>query len=97
MPLVKIDRDLEPLMDLFLQKRKEDLDELLKLREKMDFENIRLAGHRIKGASGSYGFSDLGLLGKAIELSAKNKKSEDLINYISKFEEYLNNLEIEFE
>ena len=49
------------------------------------------------GSAGSYGFSTLSKLGKDLEVAAQQKSMDDTNLIISKIEDHLNLLEIDYE
>ena len=94
---LNLDKKLRKIIPGFLENRKKDLDDLHLAKEKSDFSKIELIGHQLMGSAGSYGFSTLSKLGKDLELAAQNKKIDDANLIISKIEDHLNLLEIDYE
>ena len=90
---LNLDKKLRKIIPGFLENR---LD-LQGASEKRDFSKIELIGHQLMGSAGSYGFSTLSRLGKDLELAAQNKRLDDANLIISKIEDHLNLLEIDYE
>lgn len=62
-----------------------------------DYETIETLAHRLKGAGGGYGFTDLTVMGKAIESSAKNKNTAETHKWINELSQYIEQVEIVYE
>ena len=94
--LKHIDADLENLVPVFLEKRKNDVEQIVKLLARRDtsgLEEIGKLGHSMKGSGGSYGFNHVSKIGKAIYDSAKanDRKAIDALNRA--LSEYLSRIE----
>ena len=94
---LNLDKKLRKIIPGFLKNRQKDLNDLQSASEKKDFSKIELIGHQLMGSAGSYGFSTLSRLGKDLEIAAQNKKLDDANLIISKIEDHLNLLEIDYE
>ena len=68
-----IDEEIARRRPLFLDNRRQDVEQMQEAMERGDYEIIRTMGHRIKGLAGSYGFPDMGLAGAQLEQAAKNQ------------------------
>jgi HPt (histidine-containing phosphotransfer) domain-containing protein len=82
------------LIPNFLKNRKNDIKEVEDSLKRKDFETIERLGHSMKGSGSIYGFDGISELGKKIESSAKNRKSEEIKNSLSELKHYLNKIEI---
>ena len=51
-----------------------------------DFDELRLYGHNLTGSGGSYGFDEIRKMGKKINLAAKAKDTELLIQLVGELE-----------
>lgn len=90
---ITFDNELICLLPTFLKRKKEELSLLRFFLNKKEFKEIESIGHKLLGNSGSYGFMELGMLGKMLMLKA-NKKDEDGINkIIIEIELYVYNIE----
>ena len=94
---LNLDKKLRKIIPGFLENRQRDLEDLHSARDKRDFSKIELIGHQLMGSAGSYGFSTLSRLGKDLENAAQQKNIEDTNLTISKIEDHLNLLEIDYE
>ena len=59
------------------------LEESLKLGQ---YDEIEKHAHRVKGNAGSYGFFDLGEIGKEMETNAKEANAERITELIKEFD-----------
>jgi len=94
--VIEVDSELEEIVPNFLKNREKDLLELKQLLENNDIEGIEKIGHKVAGSSGGYGFHELGVISKEIELTAIAKEFEPLKPLIEKFENYVLNLEVKY-
>ena len=69
--VVKVAKDLEDLIPVFMKNRAKEVDTLRAAVGASDFEQLRQLGHRMKGVGNSYGFAHVSTLGKRIEDAAK--------------------------
>ena len=69
--VVTVERDLEDLLPVFLEQRRNDLATIARALPARDFEVIRKAGHGMAGAGTSYGFEILSELGQRIVEAAR--------------------------
>ncbi len=93
---VKIDLDLKDLIPKYLKNR--DVDILLckkNLREN-NFKFISEVGHKIRGNAATYGFIELSNIGERLELSALSNNPKETENALKDFENYIQNIEIEY-
>lgn len=93
---VQIDANLEKLVPIFLKSRKEDIVILKELVESEDYQGFKMLGHKCKGAAASYGFNYIADLGKEIEKAAQNKDLAKIKGLISNYENYIEDVEIEY-
>ena len=94
---VKVAKDLEDLIPVFLGNRKKELESLRAALEAADFEQLRQLGHRMRGVGNSYGFERVSSLGKEIEEAARSRDSASLQARIAAYGEYLSKLKIAYE
>jgi len=94
---VKVPRDLEDLIPVFLSNRKKELDTLRVALASADFEQLRQLGHRMKGVGVSYGFDHVSTLGKHIEDGARSGDRASLQARIAEYADYLSKVQIAFE
>lgn len=91
---IYVDPDLADYIPTFVDNRKKELKQAETDLDAKDFESLRALGHTLKGCCASYGFIELGDLGKKLEDSAKNEKSEDIASLLSDMHWLLDHFEI---
>ena|SRR2546421_5224582 len=94
---VKIAKDLEDLIPVYLANRKKELDALRAALAAADFEKLRQLGHRMRGVGNSYGFERITSLGKEIEEGARGSDKSSLQSHIAAYGDYLSKLQIAYE
>jgi HPt (histidine-containing phosphotransfer) domain-containing protein len=94
--LVNVDRELEDLIDGFLQNRQKDLLVLKRLASDGSWDEIAKIGHRLKGTSGGYGFEHLSGLGKLLEDHGKLSQAEPVLRAITEMERHLGALKVNY-
>ena len=94
---VKVPRDLEDLIPVFISNRKKELDTLRIALASADFEQLRQLGHRMKGVGNSYGFAQVSVLGQEIEDGARSGDRASLEAHIAQYGDYLSKVQIAFE
>lgn len=75
---IYVDPDLADYIPTFVDNRKKELQQAQADLDAKNFENLRALGHTLKGCCASYGFVELGDLGKKLEQAAKTEKSEEI-------------------
>jgi HPt (histidine-containing phosphotransfer) domain-containing protein len=94
---VKVAKDLEDLIPVFMSNRHKELDTLRAALAAADFERLRQLGHRMKGVGNSYGFARVSVLGQHIEDGARSGDRAALQAAISDYEDYLSKVQIAYE
>lgn len=94
---VKVAKDLEDLIPVFLNNRKKELDALRVALAAADFEQLHQLGHRMRGAGNSYGFERVSLIGKQIEDGARTGDKASLEAHIADYGDYLAKLQVAYE
>ena len=94
---VKVAKDLEDLIPMFMSNRKKELDALRAALAAADFEQLRQIGHRMRGVGNSYGFELVSIIGKHIEDGARNADKALLAAQIADYGDYLSKVEIAYE
>ena len=79
----------EEMLNRYFERRKRDLEECVRhLREgKMNF--IEKVGHQLKGNAVTFGYPELSLIGKELEIAAQEGKKEQVSAAIGKFREWV--------
>jgi len=73
------DPDLGDLVDMFVEEMPQRAATLRDSWERADWESFGRAAHQLKGAAGSYGFSDLTPCLTRLDAGVKNRSPEDEI------------------
>jgi HPt (histidine-containing phosphotransfer) domain-containing protein len=94
---VKVAKDLEDLIPVFLANRKKELEALRAALAAADFEQLRQLGHRMRGVGNSYGFERVSVLGKDIEEGARSGDKAALAAHIAAYGDYLSRVQVAYE
>lgn len=94
--VVKIDKELEDLVPLFLKNRHRDIERLKSAAAAMSFSELKSIGHENKGLGESYGFPHLTALGARIEQAADKEETDSIRTLVNEFESYVLNVRVEF-
>ena len=86
---VKISRELEGIVPIFLGNRKKDVRTLRKALVTQDFKTVQTLGHRMKGDGGGYGFDRITEIGAAMERAAKLEDCSTIEQHIVQLEDFL--------
>jgi HPt (histidine-containing phosphotransfer) domain-containing protein len=95
--IVHIDPEIADLIPGFLENRKKDTESIGEALAQGDFETIRILGHSMKGAGGSYGFDAITDIGKSLEQDALAKNSEEIKRSVQELSAYLDRVEVTYE
>jgi len=95
--IVKVSKDIEDLIPVFLANRKKEVETLRAALAADDFEALRQVGHRMRGVGYSYGFDRVSTLGKEIEDGARSGDKGALEAHIAAYSHYLSNLRVAYE
>lgn len=94
--VVKVEKDLEDLIPNFVSNRKKDVRSLGEWITSQNYEEIRRLGHTLKGVCASYGFPQLGEMGKELEVHAKTQDVAEISKVHKKMSDFVENHRIEF-
>lgn len=92
----RIDADLEPLMERFIDNSNKDLDAMRSALEQGDFKTLSRLGHTAKGTGYGYGMRGMGDLGLEIERAAKIGEVTQCREGIEQMARYLDTVTIEY-
>ena len=95
--IVHVDPEIADLIPGFLENRRKDTQTMSDALTQGDFETIRILGHSMKGAGGSYGFDAVTDIGKSLEQAAKDKDAERVEQSLQKLSAYLDHVEVVYE
>ena len=93
---VRVEKDLETLVNRFLARKREDLDRVRAALATRDFETIRRIGHDLKGAGEGFGFPELSAFGAALERAAIARNERALKEQLAAVEQFLSRLRVTF-
>ena len=91
---VVVSKDLAALMPGFLANRAKELAALRAASADRDFETLRQAGHRMRGAAASYGFQRIAAIGREIENAAQALDAPAVAAQIEAYAQHLARLEV---
>lgn len=91
---VKIDAEIREIIPEFLARRRQEVNRLRELLRDQEYINLQMMGHRLKSNSESYGFMQLGLLGRNLENAALAESANRAATAIDEIEDFLNNVEL---
>jgi HPt (histidine-containing phosphotransfer) domain-containing protein len=94
---VKVDKDIEDLIPVFLGNRKKEIDALRVALAAADFDQLRQLGHRMRVVGYSYGFERVSVLGKHIEEGARSGDRASLEAHIADYSDYLSKVQVAYE
>lgn len=93
---VLIDKDIEEIVPMFLDNRQKDIKDIKSLLADSNLTGIEVIAHKLAGNAGSYGFTDMGLIGADMEASCQSGDIEGVKHLLEKYKNYLSNLEVEY-
>jgi len=85
---------LQGITARYIATRRAETARLLELIESSEFDQIRVAGHNLKGTGGAYGFPMLTTLGAAIESAAKAADVQALHTHLHELALFLDQLSL---
>ena len=91
---VEVDRELAPVVPGFLEKRLLECALIERLLVEGDLAEIRILGHRMKGAGGSYGFDELSEIGEGLESAAVVHDVDTIRSAVGRLRGYLARVEV---
>ena len=93
-PVARVDAELADLVPRYLNNRWSDLALGKSLLEGRDFAQLARMGHRIHGSARSFGFDGLGEIATKMQQAAIDSDVARLEQVLSRFEEYLRNVQV---
>lgn len=88
--LLTEDPELRDIVEEFVDGLPTRLDELQQAFDATDWDQLTTLAHRLKGASGSYGYPDLSTLAATMESSFRERQADNFRNWLQQFEELVN-------
>lgn len=65
--VVYVDEELADLIPEFLENRRRDVEQIMRLIQEGKYGELARLGHTMKGVGGSYGFTEISEIGQGIE------------------------------
>ncbi len=96
MAKVEVDEELKDILPSFLENRNKDILTLKEALANNDSSTLEKVGHKVSGSAGGYGFEELGVIAKDIELASKAGEMDKVKSLIDSFEVYVNEIEVVF-
>ena len=94
--IVYVDRELEPLLCEYYRTCINDIKKLGEALEQQDFEVIDFIAHKMKGGGELYGFSKITEIGKSLQNSARNQRSDEIRIRIEDLRQYLDRVKVQY-
>lgn len=94
--VIEVESDFEELIPLFLEQRRKDQVVMAHALEAGDFEALRLVGHGMSGAGGSYGFLQITDMGEAIERAARDRDHAELVKQATLMADYMERIVVKY-
>ncbi len=92
--VIYVDPDIEDLVPQYLENRRKDVLDIVRLIEEGNFSEVRRIGHSMKGSGGGYGFDAITEIGKGIEDAAKELNKDEVLEWNRRLEEYLSSVKV---
>jgi len=92
--IVRIDRDFEDIIPIFLANRHKDVHTLRQALADADVATMKMLGHRMKGDGGGYGFDQVSEIGAAMEQAAEKQDLPVCGQQLAQLEEFLTRVEV---
>ncbi len=74
-----IPEELKPLTAGYLERRDQDIQQLLVFAKNDDFASVGQLAHKLKGNGGSYGFEKISELGEKLGQASKDKNTAAIL------------------
>jgi HPt (histidine-containing phosphotransfer) domain-containing protein len=85
--LLADDPDLYDIVAAFVDGLAGRITELRQAYDRLDWDQLTILAHRLKGAGGSYGYPDLSTLGATMERSFRTQSADHFSTWIKQLEE----------
>ena len=86
--LLEDDPDLRDIVEEFVAALPERVEELRRAYEALDWDQLTMLAHRLKGASGSYGYPDLSAVAANMEQSFRGQQADGFAEWARYIEAY---------
>ena len=95
--VVHVDPEIADLVPGFLENRRKDTNTIGEALTRGDFETVRILGHSMKGAGGSYGFDAITDIGRRLEQAALAKNANEIKSVTAELSAYLDDVAVVYE
>ena len=95
--IVVCDADLDDIIPVYLDSKREECVQIRELAEQGNFEEIRSIAHGMKGSGGCYGFSLISAIGREMEIAAKAGNLHDVLEQVDLLAAYMGRIEVRYE
>ena len=95
--LVRVGSSLAGLVPGYLEGRRRDVATIAAALEGLDYDNVRVLGHNMKGSGAGYGFSRITQIGASLEQAAQRGAPEEIRAGSAQLLRYLDGLHVEYE
>jgi signal transduction histidine kinase len=93
---VSIEAGMEDVVPFYLDKRRKEISQYRQALANLDFDSIRMLGHKMRGTGTGYGFAELTSIGAEIEKSALTRNVFDIVATVDKLARYIDCVELKY-
>jgi HPt (histidine-containing phosphotransfer) domain-containing protein len=93
---VEIDRELMPIIDVYLERRWRDCVEIERMLLSGCMDSIAFLAHQLKGSGGSFGFDEISEIGEALGQAALEPDEDRIREAVGRLERYLACVTVEY-
>jgi HPt (histidine-containing phosphotransfer) domain-containing protein len=83
------DADLRDIVEEFVAGLTVRMDELRAAHQRMDWDELAMLAHRLKGAAGSYGYPDISQLCAEMELAFRAHQADSFATWLTELDDLL--------
>jgi signal transduction histidine kinase/CheY-like chemotaxis protein/HPt (histidine-containing phosphotransfer) domain-containing protein len=94
--VVLVEKDFAEFIPAFLEDILQDIDKMARAKTREDFDVVRKAGHRIKGAGGGFGLNGISEIAGTLEAAAKSRSYDKIEKTLSELSDYIHSLQVEY-
>jgi signal transduction histidine kinase/DNA-binding response OmpR family regulator len=94
--VVQVEKDFAEFIPAFIEDVLKDVREMSQALTQEDFDAVRKASHRIKGAGGGFGLETISEIAIALETAAKSGSKGETEKALLDLSDYINTLHIEY-
>lgn len=87
--VVYVDEELADLIPEFLENRRRNVEQITRLVQAGNYEELTRLGHTMKGVGGSYGFIEISEIGRGIEEAGARGDQQAITTLCERLAAYL--------